>query len=69
MFWLANYHGDFLNADHNYAHKNKSVKGFGTYSDIMIRDRKMYVAPPPLRTDRGHRGPDDPDPARRLRCR
>ncbi len=34
-------HGDFLNADHEYIHKNKSVKGFGTYGDIMIRDRKM----------------------------
>jgi hypothetical protein len=41
-------HGDFLNADHNYVHKNKSVKGFGTYGDIMIRDRKMYVAPTPF---------------------
>ena len=41
-------HGDFLNADHTYVHKNKSVKGFGTYGDIMIRDRKMYVAPTPF---------------------
>lgn len=40
-------HGDFLNADHEYVHKNKSVKGFGSYGDIMIRDRKMYVAPTP----------------------
>jgi hypothetical protein len=24
------------------------VKGFGTYGDIMIRDRKMYVAPTPF---------------------
>jgi hypothetical protein len=40
-------HGDFLNADHEYIHKNKSVKGFGSYGDIMIRDRKMYVAPTP----------------------
>lgn len=40
-------HGDFLNADHDYMHKNKSVKGFGTYGDIMIRDRKMYVVPTP----------------------
>ena len=36
-------HGNFLNADHNYVHKNKNVKGFGSYGDIMIRDRKMYV--------------------------
>ena len=41
-------HGDFLNADHDYVHKNKSVKGFGTYGDLMIRDRKMYVAPTPF---------------------
>jgi hypothetical protein len=41
-------HGDFLNADHHYVHKNKSVKGFGSYGDIMIRDRKMYVAPTPF---------------------
>lgn len=40
-------HGDFLNANHNYIHKNKSLKGFGSYGDIMIRDRKMYVAPTP----------------------
>ena len=41
-------HGDFLNADHEYSHKNKSVKGFGTYGDILIRDRKMYVVPTPF---------------------
>jgi len=41
-------HGDFLNADHAYVHKNKNVKGFGSYGDIMIRDRKMYVAPTPF---------------------
>ncbi len=41
-------HGDFLNANHNYVHKNKNVKGFGSYGDIMIRDRKMYVAPTPF---------------------
>ena len=41
-------HGDFLNADHEYSHKNKSVKGFGSYGDIMIRDRKMYVVPTPF---------------------
>lgn len=41
-------HGDFLNADHEYVHKNKSVKGFGSYGDLMIRDRKMYIAPTPF---------------------
>ena len=40
-------HGDLLNADHDYEHENKSIKGFGSYGDIMIRDRKMYVAPTP----------------------
>lgn len=41
-------HGDFLNADHEYVHKNRSIKGFGSYGDIMIRDRKMYVAATPF---------------------
>ena len=45
--------GDFLNADHEYVHKNKSVKGFGSYGDIMIRDRKMYVVPTPFRLVEG----------------
>lgn len=63
-------HGDFLNADHEYIHKNKSIKGFGTYGDIMIRDRKMYVAPTPFALTEGTTGlmtliiPNsfDPDP-------
>jgi len=42
-------HGDLLNADHEYIHENKSVKGFGTYGDILVRDRKMYVVPTPHR--------------------
>lgn len=42
-------HGSFLNADHEYIHKNKNVKGFGSYGDLMIRDRKMYVVPTPFR--------------------
>ena len=46
-------HGDFLNADHDYVHENKSVKGFGTYGDLMIRDRKMYVVPTPFRIAEG----------------
>lgn len=41
-------HGDFLNADHDYVHRNKHIKGFGAYGDVMIRDRKMYVAPTPF---------------------
>lgn len=49
-------HGDFLNADHNYVHKNKNFKGFGTYGDIMVRDRKMYVAPTPFALAEGLTG-------------
>jgi hypothetical protein len=49
-------HGDFLNADHEYVHKNKNVKGFGSYGDIMIRDRKMYVAPTPFAVAQGLTG-------------
>jgi hypothetical protein len=49
-------HGDFLNADHGYVHKNKSVRGFGSYGDILIRDRKMYVAPTPFALTEGTTG-------------
>lgn len=49
-------HGDFLNADRNYIHKNKSVRGFGSYGDVMIRDRKMYVAPTPFALTDGTTG-------------
>ena len=41
-------HGSLLNADHTYIHKNKSFRGFGSYGDILVRDRKMYVAPTPF---------------------
>ncbi len=41
-------HGSFLNADSTYVHKNKSFKGFGSFGDIQVRDRKMYVAPTPF---------------------
>jgi len=46
-------HGSFLNADNEYIHRNKSVRGFGSYGDIMIRDRKMYVAPTPFALAQG----------------
>jgi hypothetical protein len=46
-------HGDFLNADHEYTHKNKSIQGFGSYGDILIRDRKMYVVPTPFKIAEG----------------
>lgn len=49
-------HGDFLNADHEYQHENKSIRGFGSYGDIMIRDRKMYVAPTPFILTEGTTG-------------
>lgn len=41
-------HGNFLNVDNTYVHKNKSFRGFGSYGDILVRDRKMYVAPTPF---------------------
>ena len=41
-------HGSFLNADNEYEHKNRSFSGFGSYGDILVRDRKMYVAPTPF---------------------
>ena len=40
--------GSFLNADDTYKHKNTSTRGFGSYGDILLRDRKMYVMPTPL---------------------
>lgn len=49
-------HGDFLNAQRDYVHKNKHIKGFGAYGDIMIRDRKMYVVPTPFALTRGTAG-------------
>ena len=41
-------HGSFLNAANDYMHENKSFRGFGSYGDILVRDRKMYVAPTPF---------------------
>lgn len=41
-------HGSLLNADNSYVHKNRSFRGFGSYGDILVRDRKMYVAPTPF---------------------
>lgn len=40
-------HGSFLNADSFYQHKNRSFQGLGSYGDILVRDRKMYVVPTP----------------------
>ena len=58
-------HGDFLNANHDYEHKNRSFRGFGSYGDLLVRDRKMYVAPTPFALAEGTAGkatlitPDD----------
>ena len=49
-------HGDFISANHDYIHENKHIKGFGTYGDVMIRDRKMYVAPTPFALTEGTTG-------------
>lgn len=49
-------HGSFLNADTSYVHKNKSFRGFGSYGDILVRDRKMYVVPTPFHLVRGTAG-------------
>ena len=46
-------HGGFLNADKTYVHKNKSFPDFGSYGDILVRDRKMYVAPTPFELAEG----------------
>lgn len=46
-------HGNFLNADNSYVHQNKSFRGFGSYGDILVRDRKMYVAPTPFALAKG----------------
>jgi hypothetical protein len=56
VYDLAICHGDFLNVHHEYIHKNRSIKGFGTYGDIMIRDRKMYVVPTPFAVTLGTTG-------------
>ena len=41
-------HGALLNADTTYIHLNRSVRAFGSYGDLLPRDRKMYVAPTPF---------------------
>lgn len=66
-------HGDFLNADQDYVHENKHVKKFGSYGDILIRDRKMYVVPTPFALTEGTTGlktlilPEDIQADRRFR--
>lgn len=46
-------HGDFLNANAGYVHKNRIFRGFGSCGDILVRDRKMYVAPTPYALTHG----------------
>lgn len=58
-------HGNFLSANHLNEHKNLSFRGFGSYGDLLVRDRKMYVAPTPFALTDGTDGnstlitPDD----------
>lgn len=67
-------HGSFLNAENSYEHKNKSFRGFGSYGDILVRDRKMYVAPTPYALAEGtahHRTlilPADQNPGQGFVC-
>lgn len=49
-------HGSFLNAETEYVHKNKSFRGFGSYGDVLVRDRKMYVVPTPFALASGTAG-------------
>lgn len=49
-------HGSFLNSNTEYVHKNRSFRGFGTYGDILVRDRKMYVVPTPFALTEGTAG-------------
>jgi len=48
VYDLVLFHGSFLNAQNDYVHRNTSVLGMGSYGDIRLRDRKMYVAPTPF---------------------
>lgn len=49
-------HGDFLNADRGPIPSNQSLKVYGSYGDILVRDRKMYVAPTPFALTEGTAG-------------
>lgn len=64
-------HGSFLNAGGGYQADNKSMRVLGSYGDVLLRDRKMYVPYTPYRLLTGMRGhctlvlpenwPDRPD--------
>lgn len=49
-------HGSFLSRDGQLIHKNTSVRGGGSYGDILIRVRKMFVPPTPFSTVTGTSG-------------
>jgi hypothetical protein len=53
---LIIFHGNFLNVTRDYVHDNTSVKAFGRYGDILLRDRKMYTAPSPFAVTDGTTG-------------
>lgn len=42
-------HGSLLNAGGDYIADNKSMRVLGSYGDVLLRDRKMYVAYTPYR--------------------
>ena len=66
-------HASFINS-HVADPKNRSILGYGSYGDLLVRDRKMYVFPLPFYTTTGTAGnrtlilPDDAPPDTRLEC-
>ena len=46
---LALVHGSLLNAGGGYRADNRSMRVLGSYGDVLLRDRKMYVAYTPYR--------------------
>lgn len=45
--------GSFLSREGYPIHKNTSVRGAGSYGDVLIRVRKMFVPPTPFRSVQG----------------
>jgi len=48
---LVLFHGDLLNDERELVHQNLAIRGFGSYGDAFIRDRKMYVFKTPFAID------------------
>ncbi|MDL2343900.1 hypothetical protein QOL99_07025 [Deinococcus sp. MIMF12] len=48
-------HASFINA-HSGEPRNRSFLGYGSYGDLLLRDRKMYVFPLPFYTAHGTAG-------------